>query len=82
MPNDFPPEARLRTRDDFSEVYAVEFVAADDVLVMRATLAAGGTARLGLAVSRRVGNAVVRNRWKRRIREGFRLQRRQPEISI
>ena len=29
-------------------------------------------ARLGLTVSRRVGNAVVRNRVKRRIREWFR----------
>lgn len=32
-------------------------------------------ARLGLAVSRRVGNAVVRNRVKRRLREIFRRNR-------
>jgi ribonuclease P protein component len=31
--------------------------------------------RLGLAVSRKVGGAVVRNRWKRAIRETFRLER-------
>ena len=36
--------------------------------------AAGGT-RLGLAVSRRAGNAVVRNRIKRVLREAFRLDR-------
>jgi ribonuclease P protein component len=31
--------------------------------------------RLGLAVSRRVGNAVARNRVKRRVREWFRRER-------
>jgi ribonuclease P protein component len=29
-------------------------------------------ARLGVVVSRRLGNAVVRNRFKRRVREAFR----------
>jgi ribonuclease P protein component len=32
-----------------------------------------GRARLGVTVSRRVGNAVVRNRVKRLVREVFRL---------
>ena len=31
--------------------------------------------RLGLTVSRKVGNAVIRNRVKRRVREWFRLER-------
>lgn len=34
-----------------------------------------GRARLGVTVSRRVGNAVVRTRVKRRIREWFRRNR-------
>lgn len=33
--------------------------------------------RLGLVVSKQVGNAVVRNRVKRRVREWFRTQRQQ-----
>lgn len=34
------------------------------------------TVRLGLAVSRQIGNAVVRNRVKRRLRESFRCSLR------
>jgi len=35
----------------------------------------GPISRIGITVSRKVGNAVVRNRFKRRIREWFRAHR-------
>ena len=41
------------------------------VLIVRPT-GRGRRARLGITASRKVGNAVVRNRVKRRIREWFR----------
>jgi ribonuclease P protein component len=64
---------RLLSRQDFDRVYKQDHFAADNVLVIRARRS-NSRSRLGLAVSKKVGNAVVRNRWKRRIREAFRLQ--------
>lgn len=71
----FPKQLRLRTSAEFERVYAAECYAADGVLVINATTNDLGHSRLGLSISRKVGNAVVRNRWKRLIREAFRLQR-------
>ena len=71
----FPKSARLLKSVEFQRVYEGSVFAADDSLVIKAVPNEIGELRLGLAVSRKVGNAVVRNRWKRRIREAFRHQR-------
>ena len=71
----FPKSARLRNQAEFDRVYGGDAFAADNVLVVKAIRNDRGVTRLGLAVGRKVGNAVVRNRWKRLIREAFRKQR-------
>ena len=63
-------EKRVRSKKDFDRIYQANVYAADDVLVIRGCRSEA--TRLGLSVSRKVGNAVVRNHWKRRIREAFR----------
>jgi ribonuclease P protein component len=69
----FPKELRLRTGGEFDAVFKAKVTAGDGVLVIHARPNELGHARLGMAVSRKVGNAVRRNRWKRCLREAFRL---------
>lgn len=47
----------------------------DAFFIIIYTKSASGSPRLGITVSKRVGNAVVRNRVKRLVREWFRLYR-------
>jgi ribonuclease P protein component len=65
----------LRLRGDFARVFAAKCSDADGALVVY--LAPNGLAwsRLGLSVSKRVGNAARRNYVRRRIREAFRTQK-------
>jgi ribonuclease P protein component len=69
----FGAEYRLRRRTDFLRVRraGLRFQSTHFVIYL-AMLPDQPTARLGLAVSRELGNAVVRNRIKRRLRESFR----------
>jgi ribonuclease P protein component len=69
-----PKAARLLRPADFARVYGRKRSAAAGPIVVYAapnSLLDGGV-RLGLSVSRRIGNAVTRNRWKRVLREAFR----------
>ena len=65
-------QVRLTDSSEFRRVFDNRLSVADDVLVIYGLKTDRRFARLGLSVSRKVGNAVVRNRWKRRIREAFR----------
>lgn len=73
---------RIRAQADFDRVYQARVFAADDVLIVNGNSNDRGRSRLGLSVSRKVGGAVERNRWKRLIREAFRLERAQIPTGI
>jgi len=59
---------------EYRRVFDYRTSVADNVLVVYGMPNELGYSRLGLSVSRKVGNAVLRNWWKRRIREAFRLR--------
>src|SRR5690606_645094 len=69
----FPRDRRLRRSADFRRVQSQGRRRTSAHLVV-VTLARPGAARFGLAVSRKVGNAVARNRVKRWLRESIRRQ--------
>jgi len=71
----FPAHFRLRLQADFDRVYARKQSASDGVLLVFGCENGLPHPRLGLSVARKVGGAVVRNRWKRLLREAFRLSR-------
>lgn len=71
--NLFGKRFHLRRRKEFEAVYARRLRVQDGLLILCGAENQLGHNRLGLSVSRRVGNAVVRNLWKRRLREAFRL---------
>ncbi len=77
----FPKALRLRKRREYRRVYdegdraygrffAVFFKESADPIVV-----AAGRPRLGVTVTRKVGNACVRNRLRRLVREVFRRHR-------
>lgn len=69
----FPRSHRLRTGAEFRAVYGRKVRASDGHLTVCVCENRIGHPRIGLSVSRKVGTAVVRNRWKRLLREAFRL---------
>jgi ribonuclease P protein component len=64
----------LKKNKDFKEVYKNGRSAANRSLVLYVKENDLGRNRVGISVSKKVGNSVVRHRITRLIREGYRLQ--------
>ncbi len=82
MTQHFPKSVRIRKQADFDAVYQAAIYAADNTLVMQAHCNGLNVTRLGLSVSKKVGDAPTRNKWKRIIREVFRKSRHQLPVGV
>lgn len=71
----YPRRARLRRKREFERVFRAGMRCSSPALRLVIARNDAGIPRLGLAVSRKVGGAVVRNLLKRRLREIFRCER-------
>ena len=78
----FPQRFRLKTPAQFQAVYDRKKSASDPVLLVFAGRNDLPHPRVGLSVSKKVGNAVMRNRFKRLFREAFRLTRTELPIGV
>jgi ribonuclease P protein component len=68
----FSPERRIRRRSEFQRVFDKGQRVHGRFMTVLAAPGQAGTARLGIVASKKLGDAVHRNRAKRVIREVFR----------
>ena len=73
----FPKSKRLVKGAQFKAVLADRACASDELLRLYMAKNDCGFARLGVSVGKSCGKAVVRNRFKRRVREVFRQNQEQ-----
>ncbi len=71
----FRKQDRLRSSTDFKRVYERKCSVSNQWLIVYGLANELGHSRVGLSVSRKIGNAVARNRFKRLYREAFRATR-------
>lgn len=71
----FPKRIRIHSQRDFDRLFGDGFVSVDPMLVVHTLPNSIGCSRLAISISKRVGSAPLRNRWKRMIREAYRTQR-------
>ena len=81
-PTKAPDPLKLRRRAEFTEVYDRGMRLRGRFMTCFALPNGLDAPRLGIAASRKIGNAVMRNRAKRRVRELFRANKPLKSIDI
>lgn len=76
------PQKRVRKRREFNHVFHKNFKVVSSHLVVLVQKNTGENARLGLVVSKKVGNAVRRNYVKRCLRELFRTTHYEKNLDV
>jgi ribonuclease P protein component len=82
MDRSFRPREHIRRRADFETVYQRGFKAGGRFMTVFARPTESTSPRLGIAATRKLGGAVVRNRAKRLIRELFRHNKPRGGIDV
>ena len=72
----------LKKNEDFRDVYKAGRSCADKLLVLYVKENGLNVNRLGISVSKKVGNSVVRHRLKRLIKEAYRIHEEEFHIGF
>jgi ribonuclease P protein component len=82
MSEAFRPAERIRRRVDFERIYKQGLKASGRLMTLFLLKTGQPESRLGVAATRRIGNAVTRNRAKRLVREIYRRHKPAPGLDI
>lgn len=74
MNNEFPKHCRLRKSWEYQQVWKMGCKLHTPHFILLLAENSQNCSKLGLTVSRKIGNAVIRNKVKRYLREFFRLK--------
>jgi ribonuclease P protein component len=82
MRHTFPASRRIRRRPEFQKVYESGQRLRLRLMTVMVLANGGRTSRLGIAATKKLGGAVVRNRARRVLREVFRRVEVPPGLDI